>query len=181
LRIISGNHRGRRLSPVKNLKARPTTDRAKESLFNILNNLVDFEDITVLDLFGGTGGISYEFASRGCENITIIESSFNHVKYINKVSDELDFDLNVIKGDVFKFLKNTPQKFDVIFADPPFDMEGIENVPKLIFEHSILKDDGFLVLEHSDLFEFKNDLKPNNTRHYGKVCFSFFDKISEDK
>ena len=176
MRIISGKHRGRRLSPVKNLKARPTTDRAKESLFNILNNLVDFEDITVLDLFGGTGGISYEFASRGCENLTIIEKDYNHIKYINKVSNELDFDLNIIKGDVFKYLKNTAQKFDVIFADPPFDMDGIENIPQLIFEKELLKEDGFLILEHSDLFEFKNELKPNNTRHYGKVCFSFFDK-----
>jgi len=176
LRIISGKHKGRRLPVAKNLKARPTTDRAKESLFNILNNLIDFEDITVLDLFAGTGGISYEFASRGSENITLIENNYNHIKYINRISNDMSFGLNIVKADVFKYLKNTAQKFDIIFADPPFDMENIEDVPKLIFENNLLNEDGILILEHSDLFEFKNELKPNNTRHYGKVCFSFFEK-----
>lgn len=175
MRIISGKHKGRRLPVAKNLKARPTTDRAKESLFNILNNIIDFEDIVVLDLFAGTGGISYEFASRGCEDITLIEKNYNHIKYIKMISSDFDFGLNIIKADVFKYLKNTIQKFDIIFADPPFDMDHIENIPKLIFDNNLLKEDGVLILEHSDLFEFKNDLKPNITRNYGKVCFSFFD------
>jgi len=175
LRIIGGEHKSRRLPVAKNLKARPTTDRAKESLFNILNNLIDFEDIIVLDLFSGTGGISYEFASRGCQNISLVEKNYNHIKYINKISDDFKFDLNIIKGDAFKYLKNTVQKYDVIFADPPFDMEKIEDIPKLILDNNLLKENGMLILEHSDLFEFKTELKPNNTRHYGKVCFSFFD------
>ena len=175
MRIISGEHKGRRLPTVKNIKARPTTDRAKESLFNILNNLIDFDDITVLDLFGGTGGISYEFASRGCENITIVEKNYNHVKYIKQISNELDFSLNIIKADVFKFLNNSIKKYDIIFADPPFDMPNIEEITKLIFEKELLTENGMFILEHSDLFEFKNNLKPTNTRHYGKVCFSFFE------
>ncbi len=160
----------------KNLNARPTTDRAKESLFNILNNIIDFEDVIVLDLFAGTGGISYEFASRGSKNISLVENNYNHIKYINKISNDMGFGLNIIKADVFKYLKNSVQKFDVIFADPPFDMKNIEDIPKLIWEKNLLNEDGILILEHSDLFEFKTDLKPNNTRHYGKVCFSFFEK-----
>jgi 16S rRNA (guanine(966)-N(2))-methyltransferase RsmD len=160
---------------VKNLKARPTTDRAKESLFNILNNQIDFSDIIVLDLFGGTGGISYEFASRGCEKITIVEKNYNHVKYIKSNSNEFNFGFNIVKADVFKFLKNSIQKYDIIFADPPFDMLSIEDIPKLIFENNLLKESGMLILEHSDLFDFKQDLKPKITRHYGKVCFSFFE------
>lgn len=177
MRIISGKYKGRRLPVAKNLKARPTTDRAKESLFNILNNLIDFEAITVLDLFGGTGGISYEFASRGCKDISIVEKNYNHIQYIKENSRQFDFGLKIIKSDVFKYLKNTQQKFDIIFADPPFDMKNIEDIPKIIFDNKLLNKNGMLILEHSDLFEFNDKLKPTNTRHYGKVCFSFFNII----
>lgn len=173
MRIISGKYKGKHFGTIKKLKARPTTDRAKESLFNILNNAICFEDVKMLDLFSGTGSISYEFASRGCGSITCIDRDFNHIRFIKKTSDELDFDLNVIKADVFKFLKASNNKYDVIFADPPFDMDNFEDIPKIIKERNFLLEGGILIVEHSDRFNFKETM-PYETRDYGKVCFSFF-------
>ncbi len=173
MRIISGKYKGKHFGNIKKLKARPTTDRAKESLFNILNNIIDFEEVKFLDLFSGTGSISYEFASRGCDSVTCIDRDFNHIRFIKKTSQELDFDLNIIKADVFKFLKASSNKYDVIFADPPFDMDNIEDIPKFVKKGNFLLEDGLLIVEHSDKFIF-NEIKPEETRAYGKVCFSFF-------
>ena len=179
MRIISGKYKGKHFGNIKKLKARPTTDRAKESLFNILNNIIDFEEVKMLDLFSGTGSISYEFASRGCDSITCIDRDFNHIRFIKKTSEELDFGLNVIKADVFKFLKASSNKYDVIFADPPFAMGNFEDIPKLVKQGNFLLEDGLLIVEHSDKFIFK-ETQPEETRAYGKVCFSFF-RFNEDK
>jgi len=173
LRIISGKYKGKHFGNIKKLNARPTTDRAKESLFNILNNIIYFEDVKMLDLFSGTGSISYEFASRGCDSVTCIDRDYNHIRFIKKTSEELDLGLNVIKADVFKFLKSSNNKYDIIFADPPFDMENFEDIPKLVKEGSFLLEDGILIVEHSDRFTWKDTI-PDETRAYGKVCFSFF-------
>ena len=151
MRIISGKHKGKRLSAPKNLPVRPTTDMAKESLFNILNNNYYFENLTVIDLFAGTGNISFEFASRGTQNIYSIDQHFGCVKYINSISKELDLSINTYKSDVYKFLEKTPLKADVIFADPPynFETEQFLKVAQIIFDRALLNEDGLLIIEHS--------------------------------
>ncbi|MEZ8003576.1 MAG: RsmD family RNA methyltransferase, partial [Patiriisocius sp.] len=121
MRIISGLHKGKRLMAPKSLPVRPTTDFAKEGLFNILNHRWMFQDISLLDLFSGTGNISYEFASRGCKDITSVDSHFGCVKYISKISEELDYNIHAIKADIFKYTKMPSRSFDIIFADPPYD------------------------------------------------------------
>ena len=122
MRIISGKHKGRRITAPKNLPVRPTTDLAKESLFNILNNHYYFDTISVIDLFSGTGNIAFEFASRGAKNIHAVDGNFNCVKFINKTSTEFDFSINAYRSDVFKFLEKTALNADIIFADPPYDI-----------------------------------------------------------
>ena len=120
MRIISGKYKGKRLMAPKKLPVRPTTDFAKEGLFNILNNKIRFDEVSLLDLFSGTGNISYEFASRGTDEVTSVDAHYGCVKYINQISEELDFSIKTVKSDVFKYLKTTPFTFDVIFADPPY-------------------------------------------------------------
>lgn len=176
MRIISGKFKSRRLQAPKGLPVRPTTDMAKEALFNILNNLYYFYDIKVLDLFAGTGNISYEFASRGTTNITAIDVHFACVKYIKQISDELEFNINTIKSDVFKYLNKTPHKFDVIFADPPykFEQEKFENLIDLVFDQQLLEENGLLILEHSSHTKLENHLRFSYSKKYGGNCFSFF-------
>ncbi|MBN2596047.1 16S rRNA (guanine(966)-N(2))-methyltransferase RsmD [Labilibaculum sp.] len=182
MRIISGTHKGRRISPDKNFKARPTTDFAKESLFNVLNNVIDFEDLKVLDLFGGTGGISYEFASRGAEMVMCIEKNHNHFSFIQKTIKELKFEqIQAIKTDVFRFLRNFPQKFDLIFADPPFAMKSLETIPNLVFEKELLSEDGLLIIEHGSSNDFSAHPNFTEKRVYGSVNFSFFKSIKESE
>ena len=134
MRIISGKYKSRKITAPKKLPVRPTTDMAKEALFNILNNRFYFEDISVLDLFSGTGNISYEFASRGTEKITAVDSNFGCVKFINEISEQFDMDINGIKNDVFKFLEQTNQHFDLIFADPPYNFseDRFITIPELV-------------------------------------------------
>lgn len=180
MRIISGKYKGKYFNKIKNLDARPTTDKAKEALFNILTNRIYFEDVSVLDLFSGTGSISYEFASRGCTDITCVDINYNHIRFIKKTSNELNLDLNVIKADVFKFIKNTNRKFDVIFADPPFDLENFNDVPAEILKSDILKPGGMLIVEHSNKFKFTG-LESDEERKYGKVCFSFFENTEKEE
>ena len=136
MRIISGQYKSRKILAPKNLPVRPTTDMAKESLFNILNNQFYFDDISVLDLFAGTGNISYEFASRGTEQITCVDEDFGCVKFINKTAENFDMPIQIIKSDVFKFLAKTTQKSNVIFADPPYRLseEQFSKIPELIFQ-----------------------------------------------
>jgi len=178
MRIISGTHKSKRLHAPKSLPVRPTTDMAKEALFNIVNNLYYFHEITVLDLFAGTGNISYEFGSRGTENITAVDAHFGCVKYINSTSKELGFDINTYKSDVYKFLEKSNTQFDVIFADPPyaFEIEKFEKIVDLVFEKNLLSDGGLLIIEHSKHTELKNNAHLSYQKKYGGNMFSFFEK-----
>jgi 16S rRNA (guanine(966)-N(2))-methyltransferase RsmD len=175
VRIISGLYKGRRISTPTNIKARPTTDFAKEGLFNLLNNRIDFEDIDVLDLFAGTGSIGIEFVSRGCRSVTAIENFKTQCDFIQKVCAELKIsNLHLLKMDAFKFIGSSNLQFDFIFADPPYELSILEQIPDLIFKNELLKIDGLFVLEHSS----KNNLKQHphflDHRAYGNVNFSFF-------
>lgn len=177
MRIISGTHKGKRLLAPKKLPVRPTTDMAKEALFNILNNTHNFSQLSVIDLFSGTGNISYEFASRGSKQLTAIDAHYDCVKYIKKISRELDLDINTIKSDVFKFLEKTSLKADIVFADPPYDFElkYFEEISELVFNKKLLKPQGQLIIEHSkhtDLSKFTNFI---SDRRYGNAVFSFFE------
>jgi 16S rRNA (guanine966-N2)-methyltransferase len=175
MRIISGSHRSRRIIPPNGLPVRPTTDLAKESLFNILNNRIDFEEISVLDLFSGTGNISYEFASRGAREILAVELNPKCAAFIEKSIEVLGFNMmKVVRTNVFILLPVIKKQFDLIFADPPFESEDIDKLPDLIFNNSLLAPDGWLVIEHPRDVKFLDH--PNFTEHrqYGKVNFTFF-------
>lgn len=175
MRIISGYYKGRRISVPSNIKARPTTDFAKEGLFNLLNNKISFEDITVLDLFAGTGGIGIEFVSRGCDSVISIENYEVQCSFIKKVCTELKIsNLQLLKMDVFKFIGSTHQQFDFIFADPPYDLKIIAEIPDLIFDKKLLKPEGMFVLEHSSHNSFSAHPRFSDHRAYGNVNFSFF-------
>jgi len=180
VRIISGKYRGKQIHTPNNLPVRPTTDFAKESLFNILNNLVDFEEISVLDLFAGTGNLSYEFFSRGAKNVTAVEMDSKCVAFINKTIQMLNADnFDVILTDVFHYLKQPYESFDIIFADPPYEMEKIDEIPDLIFQSHILKEEGWFILEHSKRHDFSKHPFFDQHRKYGNVNFSFFRKAYE--
>ncbi len=177
MRIVSGKYRGRRFSPPSNFKARPTTDFAKENLFNILNNEIDWEETTALDLFGGTGSISFELASRECKHVTCIEKNPIHAAFIEKVKDQLKVtNLRIFKMDVFKYLEHNKDQFDLIFADPPYDMKNFEEVPRLVFEKNILKEGGIFIMEHSKDYDFSDYSLFVQKRTYGSVNFSIFHK-----
>ncbi len=176
MRIISGKYKGRRITAPSNITARPTTDFAKEGLFNLLNNRIDFQGIEVLDLFAGTGGIGIEFVSRECASVVSVEQNDRHCAFIRKVCAELKIDnLSLYKTDVFKYIKSSGAQFDMIFADPPYELETLAEIPNLIFSNKLLKPDGLFVLEHSEKNNFS--LHPNfvDHRHYGSVNFSFFE------
>ena len=177
MRIISGKYRGRTIVPPRNLRARPTTDFAKENLFNVLGNLVDFEDLDVLDLFSGTGSISYEFASRDARSVTSVEVNSVHHNFIRQTARDLKFEnFFAVKANVFLYLKSCVKKFDLIFSDAPYDLEGSEEVIRLVFERDLLTEDGILIFEHSkdqDVSHFPHFWQ---TRSYGSVQFSFFRK-----
>lgn len=175
MRIISGTFRGRRFQLPKNLKARPTTDFAKENLFNILANRIDFEELNVLDLFSGTGSISFEFLSRGAKSVTCVEHYAPHVKFIKEVAGKLRTDnLTVITGDVYRFIENSVDRFDLIFADAPYADEKLSSIPERILKSSLLADDGLLIVEHSKSTDFSQHPLYRETRVYGSVNFSFF-------
>lgn len=177
MRIISGKHKGRRLQAPKNLPVRPTTDIAKESLFNIINNLYYFEGLNILDLFSGTGNISYEFASRGVENITAVDQHFGCIRYINQVNKEFDFSINTIKSDVYKFIEKTALTSDIVFADPPYDFseEQFLKIANIVFEKKLLKEDGLLIIEHSKQTKLSEHPNFSYERRYGGNVFSFFE------
>ncbi|HAZ01458.1 MAG TPA: 16S rRNA (guanine(966)-N(2))-methyltransferase RsmD [Marinilabiliales bacterium] len=176
MRIISGKYRKKNIVPPKNFRARPTTDMAKESLFNIIENEFEVESLKVLDLFGGTGSISYEFASRGCNDVTCVELNFNHYSFIKKMIGELKMDsqIQLIKANVFSYLSKCGSTFDLIFADPPYDLEGIETLPDLIFKHNLLTPEGVFILEHSKNKSFEIHTHFHLQKNYGSVNFSFF-------
>jgi len=182
MRIISGTHKGRKITAPKKLPVRPTTDMAKEALFNILNNRYYFDEISVLDLFAGTGNISYEFASRGVTQINAVDGHFGCTKFINTTSELFDFPITVFKSDVFQYLENTRQKYTVIFADPPYDFElqSFRKLPELVFKNQLLEDHGFLIIEHSKFTDLSEETYFSYSKSYGGNCFSFFEpKLSE--
>lgn len=178
MRIISGKYKSKRISAPKNLPVRPTTDMAKESLFNILNNLYYFDSITVLDLFAGTGNISYEFASRGTETIYAVDAHFGCIKFINQIAKELDLEITTFKSDVFKFLEKTSVKTDIIFADPPYDFEDSKflKIADLVFENELLNEEGTLIIEHSKHTDITSHPNLSYQKRYGGSVFSFFEQ-----
>lgn len=176
MRVISGIYKRRRFDVPHSFKARPTTDFAKENLFNVLSNYLDFEDnIHALDLFAGTGSISLELVSRGCDQVVSIEKDRDHHAFICKVMNEVKTDKCIpIRGDVFKYIQSCHNQFDFIFADPPYELKGLEAIPNLIFEHGLLKDEGLFVLEHGKKNDFESHPHFIERRVYGSVNFSFF-------
>jgi 16S rRNA (guanine966-N2)-methyltransferase len=183
VRIISGTHKGRPIVTPANLPVRPTTDLAKESLFNILNNVFDFEDLEVMDLFSGTGSIAFEFASRGAKRIVVVDNNYRCAEFIRKATQGFGFNntITVQRANVFSFLKYPQAPFDLIFADPPYDMENIEAIPDLVFGNKLLKKEGWLVLEHPREHNFETHPHFLQHRKYGKVNFSIFLMPSEEK
>ena len=177
MRIISGIHKGRTLNPPKGLPTRPTTDFAKTGLFNILNNRLDYENTHVLDLCCGTGNISFEFASRGSTNITCVDSHPACLKFIGETAKSLNLSgITTFKADMFKFLENTEEKFDLIFADPPYAEENLERISDLIFNRSLLNENGILIIEHGGKIDLSAKVHFSEKRNYGNVNFSFFNK-----
>ena len=177
MRIIGGKFKSRKFyPPAKNWPTRPTTDYAKEGLFNIITNNFDFENLKVLDLFGGTGNHSYEFISRGTTDVTYVDKFGGCISFVHQTAKTLDIESNIkiFRADVFKFIKRTKDKYDYIFAGPPYGMPALDTLPDLIFEYQLLKEDGWFVLEHNPNHDFSNHSKLHSVRNYGKTIFSIF-------
>lgn len=176
MRIISGKHKGKRLTAPKKLPVRPTTDMAKEALFNILENHYSFSEISVFDLFSGTGNIAYEFISRGAQQVTVVDANFHCIRFISKTLKEWEENSDIVKSDVFKFLGKTQKTADIIFADPPYDLpiSDFEKIINMVFEKNLLNADGILILEHSAKTTFSNLFGFMEKRKYGNSTFSFF-------
>lgn len=177
MRIISGKYKGRRINPPKKLPVRPTTDMAKEALFNIISNQYYFDEVSVLDLFTGTGSISYEFASRGTEDITSIDQDFGCIKFINQTAEAFDMPINTVKSDVFKYLETSKRQFTIIFADPPYAYanEQFEKIPELVFQNNLLEKEGLLIVEHSKHTDLSKLINYSYSKSYGGNMFSFFE------
>jgi 16S rRNA (guanine(966)-N(2))-methyltransferase RsmD len=178
MRIISGTYGGRRFDTPRNLPARPTTDIAKESLFNILANRIDLEGIRALDLFAGTGSISFELLSRGAERVVSVEKGSIQQNYIAKVHDllHLGSEHQLVRGDVFRYLNSCREGFDFIFADPPYDLRELSEVPRLVLEGELLRPGGLFVMEHGKTNDFSAHPLFRELRTYGAVHFSFFER-----
>ena len=176
MRIISGKFKGRRILAPKKLPVRPTTDMAKEALFNILNNSFYFDDISVLDLFAGTGNISFEFASRGTNQIVSVDANYGCIKFINETAELFDMPIDTIKSDVFKFLETHKVAYDIIFADPPynFDLDAFAKIPELVFNNQLLNENGMLIIEHSKHTDLSDIQNYRHAKSYGGNMFSFF-------
>lgn len=179
MRIIAGTHRSRTITPPQHFKARPTTDFAKENLFNVLSNRYDFDGISVLDLFSGTGSISFEAASRGASRVVSVEMNPLHQRFIAATARELGFETILpIRTNVLIYLKSSvTEKFDIIFADPPYDMPGGDLIPDLVMGKDILNEDGLFVFEHSGAVDFSSHPNFELNKRYGSVNFSFFTKM----
>ncbi|MFQ3351059.1 MAG: 16S rRNA (guanine966-N2)-methyltransferase [Candidatus Marivariicella framensis] len=177
MRIISGIHKGRIINPPKNLSVRPTTDRSKEALFNILNNLYRWEDISVLDLFSGTGSVSFEFASRGVKTITSVDQNEKCINFINQVSNDLDLNILSVKKKVLDFLNFNSRNFSIVFLDPPyiFDIKEYEKIILILISKNWI-DDGLIIVEHFSKVKLNKILGFKETRKYGNNSFSFFKK-----
>jgi 16S rRNA (guanine966-N2)-methyltransferase len=183
VRIISGKYKGRRITAPKNLPVRPTTDMSKEALFNVLNNHYHFSELKVLDLFSGTGNISYEFGSRGCENITSIDGDVGCVNFIKKTSKEFDLNITAIKNDVFKFLEKHKATYDIIFADPPYGIaqKEFEKLIELVFQNELLDPSGMLVIEHSKRTKLDHMMHYSFEKNYGGSVFTFYELESNEE
>lgn len=176
MRIISGTHGGRRIDPpAKMPHTRPTTDIAKEGLFNVIQNNLDIEDLVTLDLFGGTGCISYELASRGCNDLTIVEKDPVMYEFIKKTAALLKLEnFKVLKSDVFRYISSCSNQYDFIFAGPPYALTNIDDLPKIIFEKKLLNPGGWFVLEHTPRNDYKKNPYFKSERNYGTTIFSIF-------
>jgi 16S rRNA (guanine966-N2)-methyltransferase len=175
MRIIGGVLKGLRLNPPKNLPVRPTTDLAKEALFNILQNQIEFNNIKVLDLFCGTGNITYEFASRGAQQVISVDRSIHCINYIKDTSRQHGLtQIKTFKADIFKYLQLETEQYDLIFADPPYDMNHIPEIPKIVFDKGLLSPDGLLIVEHQSMQSLSNHPAFVEQRKYGHSSFSFF-------
>lgn len=177
MRIISGEHKGRKINAPKKLPVRPTTDMAKEALFNILNNKFYLDEITILDLYSGTGNISYEFASRGSKNIIAVDKDFGCINFIKTSAFQLKMPIQVIKSDVIKYLEQAKTQFNLIFADPPYALSQpeFEQIPQLIFKNKLLTEEGVLILEHSKYTNLTHCTNFKYSKKYGNTIFSFFE------
>lgn len=177
MRIIGGDFKGRKFfPPAKNWPTRPTTDFAKEGLFNIINNHFYFDEIKVLDLFGGTGSHSYEFISRGCEDVTYVDKYGPCVTFVQQTAKALNIEskINIIRSDVFKFIVRDKHQYDYIFAGPPYPLPTLTTIPDKIFEHNLLNEEGWFVLEHNPNHSFEDHPRFDKLRSYGKTIFSIF-------
>ena len=175
MRIIGGTLKGLRLNPPKNLPVRPTTDLAKEALFNILQNQIEFEDLTVLDLFSGTGNISMEFASRGAKQVVSVDRSIHCIHYLKDTARQHGLtNIQAYKEDVFKYLQLETETYDLVFADPPYDLNRIPELPKIIFDKNFLSPNGLLIVEHQSMQNLSNHPAFIEQRKYGHSSFSFF-------
>ena len=176
MRVINGIYKRRRFEVPRTFKARPTTDFAKENLFNVLGNYFDFDDgLSALDLFSGTGSISLELVSRGCGRVVAVEKDAQHYAFICKVMKELQTDKCLpVRADVFRFMERCSEQFDFIFADPPYALPRLGEIPSLVFSHGLLKEGGIFVLEHGKDYNFESDPRFMEHRHYGSVNFTFF-------
>lgn len=175
MRIISGTLKGRRFTPPTKLKARPTTDFAKEGLFNVLGGKIDLEEIKVLELFSGSGSIGLEFISRGAESVVGIEISIQHIGYIKKVCSELNVNNYYLqKADVFKYLDSAKGSYDIVFADPPYAIKDLDKLPDLVLNNGLLNENGLFILEHGRDYDFSTHPHFIEMRKYGNVHFTFF-------
>ena len=181
MRIITGKYKGRHFDIPRTFKARPTTDFAKENIFNVLVQYVDFDGASALDLFSGTGSISLELLSRGCSQVVSVELDRDHHRFIQECIHKLtaksqgpNAQIIPIRGDVFRFLKSCKQQYDLIFADPPYALKELDTLPDIIFEKQLLKEDGIFVLEHGKDHDFSRHPHFKEHRQYGSVNFSIF-------
>lgn len=176
MRIIGGRLKGKVILPPAGYKARPTTDFAKEGLFNMLDNEYEFQDLKVLDLFGGTGSIAFEFASRGAARVYCVEMARENASFIKTEAARLGLEnVTMVRDNVFDFLPICREKFDIVFADPPYALEGLESLPDLVFSHDILHPERYFILEHGDEHAFTGHPRFVKERSYGRVHFSFFE------
>ena len=181
MRIIRGKFGRRSFDVPANITARPTTDFARENIFNVLENIVDFEGKDALDLFAGTGAVSFEFLSRECRSVTAVERAPTQQRFIQKVADELGTDnFTLVRGDALRFIANCPRRFDIVFADPPYDMKGFGEIPSKILSSRLVGPGSIVIVEHSRSYDFSALPGFSEHRVYGSVNFSIFRIESED-
>jgi len=177
VRIISGSLKGRTILAPANLPVRPTTDFAKTGLFNILNNYFDFESVSVLDLFCGIGSITFEFASRGAKDITCVDEHAACLKFIKSTAEKFSLHgISTYKSDAFAYIKHASRKFDIIFADPPFESDETDKLPDLVMNQNLLNENGWLIIEHQSKRKLVSVIQPFQVRKYGNCTFSIYNK-----